>query len=285
MGVWPNRHADLSAAVSLVLVESPGVTLIISIISNYGILQASDSNVTRSDSTDVRSDPKVFRLPFADAALGLAGSYRVGRKRIDSWMPECIDKYQMEDDSPSLPGFAEYLRLCLDAEMTDIQRSVPTLIHIAGYLTDESGTHPVLYFVRNAGSINERTGAYEDIAYNFQVSEDFWKRDYQSDLEEGIVDHDRYRTYFNGTPDGRIAFYYFGQIFDGFLRSVWNHPTWNFRAPRSLAELAAIIDLEIRTIGTLYRVSDYPAPLVGGEPQIAEIVPPTEATPLWADLA
>ena len=257
------------------------MTLITTIISNHGLIQASDSNVTRSDSSTATSDPKVFDLSFAEAALALAGTYRVGSERMDTWMPRCIQTYADDVDEPSIEDFANYLKGRLDRELTDGQRSFPTLIHIVGYTPDDAGTHPVFYFVRNAGSINTQTGAYEQIGATFQVSEDFWQRDYKESQEQGTVDPGRYQTYFNGTPDGRVAFHYFGQLFNGFLHAVWNQPTWRFRPPESLDELATVVDLQIRTIGTLFGMSTYHAPLVGGLPQIMKISPPVSAAPLW----
>jgi len=41
--------------------------------------------------------------------------------------------------------------------------------------------------------------------------------------------------------------------------------------------LAALIDLQIRTIGTLYQLSDYPAPYIGAAPQIVTIPRPLRA--------
>jgi hypothetical protein len=258
------------------------VTLITTIISNYGLIQASDSNVTRVDSATATSDPKVFRLPFTDAALALAGTYRVGNERMDTWMPRCIETYAEESADSSLEGFAHHLKDCLDQELTDGQRSFPTLIHIVGYIADGNGIHPVLYFVRNAGSMNNQTGAYEQIAPTFQVSEDFWARNYRDSQDQGTVDPSRYQSYFNGTPDGRIAFFHFGQLFNTFLHAVWNQPTWKFRPPQSLDELATVVDLQIRTIGILFGMSDYHAPLIGGDPQIEMIPPPTGAVALWS---
>jgi hypothetical protein len=66
-----------------------------------------------------------------------------------------------------------------------------------------------------------------------------------------------------------------------FLGDVWSQqPTWKFRPPQSLAELASIVELQIRTIGTLYGMSDYAAPFIGGPPQIETIPPPTGAVRL-----
>jgi hypothetical protein len=107
------------------------MTLITTIVSNYGLIQASDSNITRSDSTEAKPGQKVFRLGFADAALSLAGTYRVGSQRMDEWMPNCISEYAATTQ-PSLEGFAQHLRGRLDEGLTDRQRADATLIHIVG---------------------------------------------------------------------------------------------------------------------------------------------------------
>jgi hypothetical protein len=204
-----------------------------------------------------------------------AGSYRVGGVRMDGWMPSCISGYAATSD-PSLEGFAHHLKERLDDELTDGERTFATLIHIVGYVDDADGIHPAFYFVRNPRSINEQTGAYENIADTFEVSEDFWSRDYKHSLS----DKTRYQSYFNGTPDGRVAFFHFGRMFNGFLQAIWMEPMWKFRPPQSLDELASIVELQIRTICILFVMSDYQAPLIGGEPQIQKIAPPAGAVTL-----
>ena len=47
-------------------------------------------------------------------------------------------------------------------------------------------------------------------------------------------------------------------------------------------ELASIVKLQIRTIGTLYGMSDYDAPFIGGDPQLHTIAPPPGAARLVA---
>jgi hypothetical protein len=255
------------------------MTIIKTVISNFGIIQASDSNVTRSDSKEATSDPKVFPLGFCDAALAYAGTYRIGEERLNSWMPHCIDDYASSENS-SLRGFAEHLKRCLETGMTDSQKTQnANLVHIAGYSSDESGIHPEFYFVRNTPGINPEDGKYKQPTGEFQISEDFWTRDYVSSRDR--LNPSSYHSYFNGTPDGRIAFFAFDQIFNAYLQDVWGHSTWKFRPPRSLEELSSVIELQIRTIGILYSMSDYSAPLVGGEPQIFRIEPPSGALVLW----
>ena len=255
------------------------MTLITTIISNFGLIQASDSNITRSDAAEPTPGPKVFRLQFVDAALALAGTYRVGDQRMDAWMPRCIRDYAATTQL-SLEGFAGYLGDRLDRELTSRQRQDPTLIHIVGYVSDSGGAHPEFYFVRNVGDINGQTGAYENFHSRFQVDEQFWNRDYPAPSVRATLNVGGYHAYFNGTPDGRIAFVQFRQIFGAFLRMVWSQPNWKFRPPKSLDELASLVKLQIQTVGTLYEMSDYPAPFIGGEPQIERMTPPDDAVTL-----
>ena len=257
------------------------MTIIISIVSDHGLIQASDSNVTRPGSSEASSAPKVFPLGFTDGALALAGTYMAGDQRMDTWMPSCIAEYA-STDSPTQEGFAHFLKQRLETDLTDSQARMPTLIQIVGYVNDDDGVHPALHFVRNAWSINTSTGAYEDIRRTFKVTEDFWKQDYQNEKNAGRLGPGWYRSYFNGTPHGRIAFHHFGQLFQDFLSAVWSQPNWKFRPPQSLDELASIVKLQIRTIGTLYGMSDYDAPFIGGDPQLHTIAPPPGAARLVA---
>ncbi len=255
------------------------MTIIISIVSDHGLIQASDSNVTRPGSSMASSDRKVFPLGFTDGALALAGTYEAWNERMDTWMPSCISDYA-STDSPTQEGFAYYLKDRLNAGLTRPQRDMATMIQIVGYVSDDDGVHPALHFVRNFSSINTSTGAYEDRRPTFEVSEDFWNRDYPAAKSAGRLGLGRYWSYFNGTPAGRIAFHHFGELFRGFLGDVWSQPNWRFRPPQSLDELASIIELQIRTIGTLYGMSDYPAPFIGGDPQLQTIAPPPGAARL-----
>jgi hypothetical protein len=86
--------------------------------------------------------------------------------------------------------------------------------------------------------------------------------------------------YFNGYPAGRIAYLGATQILQLFYNYVWNEPSWRFRRPASLQELAAFAKLELETINTLFTSSDYPSPCIGGTIQIEQIPPPPGAITL-----
>src|SRR6266704_3330599 len=230
------------------------MTLIATVISNHGIIQASDSNLT-SSSGSVGAGPKVFRLGFADGALALAGAYAVGTERMDNWLPACIASYSASA-APSLSGFANHLAAQLESSPTP---GKARLFHIAGYAHGAGGVHPEFYFVRNIQDINVTTGAYEGVTSNYQVTEDFWTRDYLQ-APAGMFVAGGSQRYFNGYPSGRIAYLGAMRKLQEFYEQVWHKPSWKFRRPASLDELAAFVRLELETINTLFTSSDYPTP-------------------------
>jgi len=252
------------------------MTLIVTTISNLGIIQASDSNIT-IDNLPGGTGQKIFPLGFCPGALALSGSYGIDESPMDSWMPAVIADYGSEK-VPSLEGFArhltERLNAAVDPGITEL------LIHIAGYAKDEVGSHPEMWFVRNFHGIDE-TGAYINRSDDFAMSEDFWNRDYRDDCAAGAVVANRYeRRYFNGFPHGRITYNILSQFLQRYLESVWTNPDWDFRRPSDISERAIFMNLELSVIGSLFEVSDYAAPFIGGESQIETIEPPGDAISL-----
>jgi hypothetical protein len=250
------------------------MTLIATVICKYGIIQASDSNLT-SPSGLVGAGPKVFRLGFADGALALAGAYSVWTVPMDTWLPACIAAYAVSA-APSLSGFANHLAAQLQSSPTPGELR---LFHIAGYVKDAGGLHPEFYFVRNIQDINDTTGDYEGVTSSYQVTEDFWTRDYPQ-APAGMFAAGGSQRYFNGYPSGRIAYVGAMQKLQEFYEQVWLEPIWKFRRPASLNELVAFVRLELETINTLFASSDYSSPYIGGDIQIESIPAPSGATSL-----
>lgn len=250
------------------------MTLIATVICNLGIIQASDSNLTSSRGP-VGTGPKVFRLGFADGAISLAGAYAVGTEPMDNWLTARIASYSASD-APSLSEFANYLAAQLESSPTP---NKARLFHIAGYVNDASGAHPEFYFVRNIQGINATTGAYEAVTSNYQVTKDFWTRDYPQ-APAGMFVAGGSQRYFNGFPSGRIAYLGAMQKLQEFYEQVWRELNWKFRRPASLDELAAFVQLELETINALFTSSDYPSPYVGGVIQIEKFPAPPGAISL-----
>jgi len=179
-------------------------------------------------------------------------------------------------NSPTIAGFAEYLRGRLTAEADPTRRS---LIHIAGYVEESGRAHPEFYFVRNISAINP-DGSYGPPKKEFDKSEDFWTRDYPKRTVPNMFDLGGTHLYFNGFPDGRIAYLAVNQWLQDFYNRVWSRGGWQFRVPATLDELAGFVELDVRVICTLFKSSDYPAAIVGGDIQVEKIPAPANAVKL-----
>ena len=140
------------------------MTLIRTVIAPFGIIQASDSNLSRkqvdlfgrrivSPAGEVK---KVFALGFANAAVAVCGPYRVGRIGMDRWMPRFIRTYA-RTNTPTLRGFAERLKTELEPLLG---LGNDCLYHIAGYAWQDGSWRPQMWFVTNVGGIDNSTGNY-----------------------------------------------------------------------------------------------------------------------------
>jgi hypothetical protein len=73
--------------------------------------------------------------------------------------------------------------------------------------------------------------------------------------------------YFNGFPDGRIAYLGLSEALGRFLDSVWSNPDWKFSPPQTLEDVESLLKLRMSVICTLFSMSDYPVPVIGGPVQ------------------
>ena len=246
------------------------MSLILTVISQEGIIHAADSNLS-SRQGPAGTGQKVFSVPYLQAAISVAGSYSVAGTRMDLWMLKAIEAYGA-NPKPTVPGLGEHLRFLLETEMLKSEKNGGCLIHLCGYVATGAGSHPEFYFIRNITGIDPGTGAYDGFAEAFTVSEDFWTRDYLTAETQHALRSGGEQIYINGYPAGRIGYLALMKHFGQFMRAIWSEPQWRFRRPVTLAESALLVDLQLRAIGALFQISDYPAPYIGGDAQI-ELLP------------
>jgi len=250
------------------------MTLIVTTISDLGILQMSDSNLTNKDGSFAGTGRKVYPLGFCPGALAVAGSYDINGVGMDVWIPSVLTDYA-SSPSADLEGFAGHLRERIMAEQELGETAL--MVHIAGYASDQSGSRPEMWFVRNFGGIDGTTGEYIDRSDDFTVSEDFWKRDYPGHHAAG----DRppsgllLQWYFNGLPEGRINFVILNDLYWRFLESSWANPTWGLRPPDEISQLAEVMKHELGVIGTMFDISGLH--YIGGDIQVEEVRRPADA--------
>jgi hypothetical protein len=249
------------------------MTLILTHLSKFGIIHASDSNLTSGSNTAVGQGQKTFTVPFLNAGLALAGAYSVGGKPMDVWMRDFINT-QASSGIGSLSGFAETLRGGLEAEMNPGEKQSGSMVHIAGYVESAALQHPEFYFVRNVYGIDTSTGEYLDVRNQFVASEDFWNRDCPKSNAMAAFQSGAYQVYVNGFASGRIGYVVLQDRLNSFFKTIWDQPQWKFRPPGSLGGTVLFVKLYMSIIETLFQVSDYPAPFIGGGCQVHEIPQP-----------
>jgi hypothetical protein len=254
------------------------MSLIATVISKYGIVHTADSNLSNRLGA-AGTGKKVFSVPYLNAALSVAGSYSVSGQRMDLWMEQLISDYRIDAPSYVVADFAEYLEHRLEGEMTRQEKTSGSIIHIAGYASTNEGSHPEFHFVRNIAGIDQQSGSYTGFADHFATSEDFWTRDYRVPSNASQLRSGGYQLYINGYPDGRIGYLILLNHLGQFLKSVWSENRWSFRQPRTLDETAMLVELQLQIIGTIFQISDYSAPFIGGAVQVEKIFPPPDAIP------
>ena len=263
--------------------EVINVTLILTQISKHGIVHASDSNLTAGGDTPAGESQKTFDINHLDAGLTVAGSYSVGGVRMNHWMSDFIQE-QANTGVSSLSDFSHNLGKALEAQMSPDEKSNGSMVHIAGYVPGESKSHPEFWFVRNVTGIDPHTGEYTGTSPHFQVTEDFWTRDCPKHKLMEAFQAGAYQIYVNGFASGRIGFVVLQRVMNHFFYGIWDNPNWAFRPPRSTEENKVLVELNVQIIGTLFKLSDYPAPFIGGDIQTYVIPQPpnivTESPPL-----
>src|SRR5438045_839472 len=110
------------------------MTLIISYITKFGIVQASDSNLT-SSLGNAGFGQKIFPIAHLNGSLAYSGAYSVNGKSVDSYINDFIVRSAFT--VRSFKEFVNDLTNSLSSEMRPEEIGEPTIIHIAGYEEDE----------------------------------------------------------------------------------------------------------------------------------------------------
>lgn len=251
------------------------MTLIITHIDKFGIIHASDSNLTGANDTSAGEGKKVFSIPKLNAGLALAGSYGVGNESMSSWMPKFIEE-QCKIPDITLSVFSSNLKNTLQTSMTSAQKKGGSIIHIAGYVEDNGFMHPEFWFVRNVHGIDQTTGGYKDVDENFEITEDFWTRDLlEEDFKNAWANPtvNAIRTYFNGFSPGRIGYSAVSSELGKFFKHMWSNKSWKFRPPQTIEENELLIKNYMQIIDTLFLLSEYKAKYIGGSTQTLILKP------------
>lgn len=121
------------------------MTIIVTHISQFDIIHASDSNITDSQGQAAGQVSKLFQINRLNAGLTVAGTYSVGGFRMDTWMNDFI----VRDRSSDLGSFVKVLTDFIDKESNLMEKQSGYFLHIAGYYGMPDSSHPEFYHITN----------------------------------------------------------------------------------------------------------------------------------------
>jgi len=241
------------------------MTLIASYITKYGIIQASDSNLT-NNTGNAGFGQKVFPIPHLNSSLAYSGIYTINGQEVDNWINGFISGSFFTVGS--IEEFTSQLTDRLNNEMRDHELSEITIIHIAGYSNIENNSHAEHWHISNTGLLED--GSYSQAEANFHYSNDFNsrlninQRALLTQFDNNPLNH---QYYINGFPPGRISSVVIKRTIDNALNYIWEQPNWQFNRPNNIFEFANIVRLYFDFVIRLFLMSNYNALYIGGEIQ------------------
>lgn len=241
------------------------MTIIVTHVSQHGIIHAADSNLTDSMGKQAGTGQKLFKIPRLGSALTVAGNYSVRSTSMDTWMRGFIS----DDASESLARFVDNLRDTINRIATINEKQDGYFIHIAGYAVSNHAHHPEFYYITNY-QIDSNTGGYLVPDMTLRSQEDFWSQNSSTPLSRLFVGGKGF-IYCNGYPSGRQPYFALLQQMSQYRSRVWNEPSWKFRPSQNVNEEAAYLKNDMEHIKLLFLYSKYAAPYIGGDIEIHAI--------------
>lgn len=241
------------------------MSLILSYINKFGIVLASDSNLS-NDQGNAGFGQKVFPIPHLNSGLAYSGSYNINGSTVDKWITEFISgSFHLFE---TIENFAFGLRDSLTREMREHELEFCTIIHIAGFQQMDSMSHIEHWHISNTGLFPD--GSYDKPSKEFKCQCDFNTRLNQQHREYIIQNQSDYiyRQYFiNGLSSGRISANQLIHVLELTLNDIWSKSGNNFRKPENIFETGNIIKLYFEIVKQLFKMSDYNALYIGGDVQ------------------
>ncbi|MBY0534515.1 MAG: hypothetical protein K2P88_01595 [Chitinophagaceae bacterium] len=241
------------------------MSLILSYINRFGIVLASDSNLS-NDQGNAGFGQKVFPIPHLNAGLAYSGTYYINGSTVDTWVTNFITgSFYLYN---TIEEFTSELCNRLSTEMREHELNVCTILHIAGYSHFDSKSYVEHWHISNTSLLSD--GSYDMPSNEFKFSCDFNSRLNQQHRAQIIQNQNDYfyRQYFiNGLSAGRISANQLIQVLEQSLNEIWSRDDNRFRKPANIFETGNIIKLYFELVIQLFKMSDYNALYIGGEVQ------------------
>jgi hypothetical protein len=121
------------------------MTLIASYINRYGVVLASDSNLTSREGNSGFGQ-KVFPIVYLNAGLTYSGLYNIRGQDIDEWMNNFIKEAQHTCNN--IEEFANVLTTQLNMDFSPDPNDM-AILHICGYSRNDYKSHLEHWHIAN----------------------------------------------------------------------------------------------------------------------------------------
>lgn len=241
------------------------MSIIATFINSYGIVFASDSNLS-NDRGNAGFGQKLFPIPNFNACIAYTGAYSINNQELDQVLNEFVigacHVYS------SIYEIVEALTSLLNTTMNEIEFDIQTIIHVAGYQNQGDVCSVEHWHISNTGLNDD--GTYQPTRGEFIFHNDFdsYNNPHHRNLIIQMENRSQiYQFFINGYPPGRISIRIIMESINESIQRILSNANWNFRAPRNLFEFASQIKLSFYVVCELFKMSDYNALYVGGEIQ------------------
>lgn len=242
------------------------MSLIVTHLSGFGVLQIADSALTAADGTDAGNAAKLFDIPALGAVVSVAGTYTVGGVRLDQWLQNFIAAHAT---APTLKQFAEDLRDALTSNATSGQGHI---LHLAGYGPNAvPGTLPEFWHIRNVTGIDMQTGEYGGYSPNYAASEDFLARDLPGVGGWAVFKLGPEWVYVNGPASGRVALNVALQSLANLDLGLVNTSSGFLRPPLTIQEMQERVVRRFELVIDIFSRNTAAARVIGGPTQVRSL--------------
>jgi len=222
------------------------MSVILTVITPLGVIHLADSLFNNPDTGEIKQGDKIFPVDALNAAFSFAGVNSIGGMEAPEWFHDFI--YRQTLGPNVLEDFAEALKNELEAQMSEEEKTVGIIIHLAGYNADN---FPIFYHIRNLDS--DSNGNYVDATMDFRLNETILDSITASNFDQD--DPLKGMLYINGILDARQILLDTINAIGRFNNQIWTSDRGLY-PPTTIEGLGTMLMAQFQLACALYNVSN-----------------------------
>jgi hypothetical protein len=222
------------------------MSVILTVITPLGVIHLADSLFNNPDTGAIKEGNKIFAVEPLNAAFSFAGINSIGGMEASEWFRDFI--YRQTLGPNVLADFAGAMKNELEAQMSEEEKTVGIIIHLAGY---NENNVPVFYHIRNLDS--DAKGDYVEAKMEFGLDENIL-----DSISASNFNHDeplRGMLYINGILEARQVLLDTINAIGHFNNQMWTSER-GLVPPTTIEGLGTMLKAQFQLACALYNVSN-----------------------------